>query len=224
MSFEKLSLSVFDFLVYLLPGYLMVFTISIVESNFLTTDLFALSTISANLISFSLLAFFFGEFCHSLASVLKDWKYRWFTDYSNRLSKDVFNHVRIKVMDLYKIPLEERHKLNTLETYQLVDSYILARGGSTEREVLMTREGFFKASMVGFILITLAALAATTRGGITLQTLPGTYSLVPPIPSAIACLILAGFVVICRRGFLYYGRLKMNNAYMLFLSLLEVQE
>ncbi len=72
MSLDKISLTLYDFLGYLLPGYILTFVCSLVESTFFGSDLFSLSRISNNVLPFTVVAYFLGYVAHNIGSLLRD--------------------------------------------------------------------------------------------------------------------------------------------------------
>jgi hypothetical protein len=221
MSLDKMSLTVYDFLGYLLPGYVLVFGCSLLESTFLDSDLFCLSRLTDALLLFTILAYFLGHAGHRIGSLLKDWRYSWFRDQNLRLSAPVFERVRKVVKDAYGIKLDEEAKLDTLETYLLADSYVVASGGSTERDVLMAREGFSKASMVAFGFLSLILFSSLIVGGTKVQTQSGTFTHLTWITTTVLAMAMLCLTLLFRRAFIFYNRIKINNTLLTFLALRE---
>lgn len=221
MSLDKMSLTLYDFLGYLLPGYVLVFGCSLLESTFLDSDLFHLSRVADDLLLFTVLAYFFGHAGHRIGSLLKDWRYGWFRDRNRRLSAPVFERAREVVKDAYGIKLDEGEKLDTLETYLLADSYVVASGGSTERDVLMAREGFSKASMVAFGFLSLILLSSLIVGGTKVQTQSGAFTQLTWSTTTVLAVAMLSLTLLFRGAFIFFNRVKINNTLLTFLALRE---
>src|SRR6185503_4769988 len=108
MSLDKLSITLYDLLGYLLPGYLLLVGCSLAEASFFTSSLFALSRISANPISTAIAAYFLGQTSHALSSILKNKRHKWFDDggrYS--LKPEISKEVDKALKDAYELKLED---------------------------------------------------------------------------------------------------------------------
>ena len=221
MSIDKIGLTLYDFLGYLLPGYTLILVCSLIESSFLDSDLFALSNINDNVFIFSIIAYFLGHISHGIGSAIKDRFYKQFSDRDKRLSRNVFERVRQAAQEVYDINMDSEMKLNTLETYLLADSYIIAAGGSTERDILMAREGFHKASMVAFGFLCLAISVSLFRGGMKIQIRPKEFINLSCGLTAVLSLITLCAVLLFRKAFIFYNRIKINNTFLVFLALVQ---
>jgi len=246
MVSDKLSLTLFDILGYLLPGFVVLFTLSVLEATFLkTSSLLSLNALGGNIFLFSIVAYYLGHVCHIVATKTKDtffevfkpvtdskvdlgrlgkFKqaiYRRFNRKEDRLSKPIYNRLRQVVQETYQIPLGEGEKLTTLENYLLSDSYILASGCEDERNSLMVREGFFKSSTIAFVFLALASWLSLFVGGLVIQVEAGqVYTLNSGLTVAVAVVTSIAFFLF-RDRFNYYNRIKLNNTYLLFLAYRE---
>ncbi len=221
MNLEKVSLTLYEFLGYLLPGFLLVFACSLIEATFLNTSALSLSNISGNLVASSIAAYFLGHASHRLGSVLKERRRSWFSDTKRRLNPLLYERVCEALKLAYRIELPIDTSLSTLDTYILADNYITASEEWSEREVLMAREGFFKASMVGFGIVTVVFFVAMAFGGVRLQSVAGDYIELDPVATGVLAGIALFLTVLFRSGFLFYNRLKVNNTLITFLALFE---
>ena len=219
MSIEKIGLTLYDFLGYLLPGYVLILSCSLVESTFLGSDLLSLSRVSGNYLPFTIAAYFLGHVSHGIGSVLKDRLYKWFTDRKGRLSSPLFERVRESARNTYEISQDPGSSLAPLETYLLADSYIVASGGSPERDILTVREGFHKASMVAFGFLLVVLLSCLGLGGAKIQTQPGTFTRLSPLLTGVLALVTTIMTLVFRRGFMFFNRLKINKILTVFLAL-----
>ena len=219
MGIEKIGLTLYDFLGYLLPGYVLILSCSLAESTYLGTDLLSLSNVSGNYLPFTIAAYFLGHVSHGTGSVLKDRLYKLFTDRKGRLSSPLFERVQESATDTYEIRLDSASKLNPLEIFLLADAYVIASGGSPERDILTVREGFHKASMVAFGFLLLVFLSCLGVGGARIQTQPGTYTPLSPLLTGVLALVTFIMTIVFRRGFVFFNRLKINKILTVFLAL-----
>jgi hypothetical protein len=219
MDTEKLGLTLFDILGYLIPGYLVVFTISIIEATFLKTSLISLSTIGSHVFLFSLMAYFLGIICHGFSALAKEKWNKLFSTDQNRLSLLLSERFSEAIADLFNIkPDNNDQKLNHLDNYLLADSYILTEGFGEERMSLMVREGFFKTSMCAFLISTLVSIASLFVGGLSIQTDIGKITAIGIIPTLICAVFSFGITVLFRDRFIFYNRIKINNTALIFLA------
>lgn len=219
MSLDKIGLTLYDFLGYLLPGYVWVFVFSVVESTFGSTSFLSLSTLGENMLLVTLASYFLGHASHAIGSVLKQWRRKWFSSSENRLSSSLYDQVQKGAQAAYGIKLSQPDKLGTLETYLLADCYVVASGGSRERDILLVREGFYKAGMVAFALLLLVSLVSIFAGGMTIQTQPRVFAELS-IGTTVALTFFVIFLTfIFRRRFAFFGRVKVNNTLLIFLAL-----
>lgn len=246
MVSDKLSLTLFDILGYLLPGFVVLFTLSLLEATFSgNSSLLSLTALGGNIFIFSIVSYYLGHVCHIVATTIKDNFFRIFKPVSesekdtgqtakftqaiyhrlnrneNRLSQPLFNRLRQLVQETYHIPLGEGEKLTTLENYLLADSYILASGCEDERNSLMVREGFFKSSTVAFVILALTTWGSLFAGGLHIQIEAGQVQNLGSGMTVFLAVIATIMSLLFRNRFTYYNRMKLNNTYLLFLSYRE---
>ena len=246
MVSDKLSLTLFDILSYLLPGFVVLFTLSLLEAAFLTnSSLLSLTALGTNLFLFSIMSYYLGHVCHIVATMIKDTIFQIFKPASelkkdsgligkfrqaiyhrlnrneHRLSRPLFNRLQQLVQETYHIPLGEGEKLTTLENYLLADSYILASGCEGERNSLMVREGFFKSSTVSFVILALTIWGSLFVGGLHIQLEAGQIQNLGSGTTVFLAVLVTIVSLLFRGRFNYYNRMKLNNTYLLFLSYRE---
>lgn len=219
MNFDKLAITLYDVFGYLLPGYVVLFAVSLVEATFVGTWFLSLVLIRSHALAFAVVAYFLGQACHAIAS--------WLTEHRRlravvqasreRLSPAMFGAVRAELEAAYG--LSTRIAEDTLESYLLADAYVIAAGAGTERDVVTAREGFFKQSIVAFMLLAIALMAAVIGGGARFQTQPGMISLLPFWPTVAFAVATVAIGLLFRMRFGFYHRIKINNTMLLFLAL-----
>lgn len=218
MSLEKLGLTLYDFLGYLFPGFVLVMTGSLIEATFLNTDLLALSSLGSLIYVHVVTAYFLGHISHRIGSLLKDKFWKLFSDRSGRISPELLASVDKGIEEAYGLTLSADKFKRPLERYQLADSYLVVSGGSNERDVLMALEGFQKGSMVAFLFLSLTLVSTLFAGGVSVQSSPGVYaSLGAPVTAVFGF----GFLVVSllfRNSFLFYNRVKNNSILLEFLA------
>ena len=73
MVSDKLSLTLFDILGYLLPGFVVLFTLSLLEATFsANSSLLSLTALGGNIFLFSIVSYYLGHVCHIVATTIKD--------------------------------------------------------------------------------------------------------------------------------------------------------
>jgi hypothetical protein len=224
MGLDKISLTLYDLVGYLLPGYVWLLACSIIEASFSRSSLFSLSHISRYPILATVIAYFLGQTSHAIGSWIKNKKYRWFSDHGNyALGPDIKKRVLEALKETYGIELDDDQKLSKIDRYLLADSYIVATGGSVERDILMAREGFYKASAVAFALLSLAVLLAIFVPVARIQTRPDTF-IYPTKISLISLIFFLFFLVwLFRQRFIFFNCIKTNNALLTFLALRQMK-
>lgn len=220
MGLDKISVTLYDLLGYLLPGYVLLLACSVAEASFGGTSLFALARISRSPILAAVVAYFLGQASHGIGAIIKSKKYRWFDDHGRySLSPDIKERVIAAIKETYGIKLEGEKELSKIDAYLLADNYILASGGSIERDILTAREGFFKAAMVAFVVMAVTMLSTLLSQLPRIQIQPGIFVL-PTRLSIVALTIF--FLFLCwlfRQRFIFFNRAKNNNALLTFLAL-----
>jgi len=219
MTVDKLSLTLFDILSYLLPGYIVVFTLSIAEATFLRSDLLSFSTIKDNWLALSVVAYFLGQFSHRIASFINNKRPSWFNDPTQRLGNSIYYHIRNLFSDMHSIEFKDGERLHSLETYLLADSYVIASGNTAERDSLIAREGFNKTSMVTFAIITITVLITLFKGGTRIQLASGDYYTFSIVGTLLVFVVLVLMTWAFWRGYAFYNRLKINNTLFLAMTL-----
>lgn len=242
MGLENLGLTIFDTLGYLLPGYVVLFSISLAEATFSKTSFFNLKSIGDNFFPFAIFAYFLGLICHILFTLITNWFYKVFrpslrqnesTSLTEKFKASVYNRFHVKgdklsdplyralkkaIKEAFHLELFEGEKLNTQENYLLADSYILAMGAGEERTSLAVREGFFKTSTIAFVFLTISLLAGLVSGGQKIQVEPGNVQTLGVALSRLSFFVSLLSVLLLRDRYNFYHRMKMNNTHLLFLA------
>jgi len=241
---DKISLTLYDLMGYLLPGAVILFACSILESTFLGSDLLGLPHITDNLIVAAVAAYFLGHLGHRLSSILGQLYHSpgvrrikarvprkvkakmgmLLGGEMYRLSDPLFRLVRKTVQQAYRIELAEEEKLNTLEIYILADSYVTASGGSVERDIWIVVEGFYKTSMASFGILSLVLLSSVFAGGAIIRAHPEVLLALGWQLTATLAAVTILVTLLIRTGCVFYGQLKRNNTYALFLALRRKEE
>ncbi len=218
MSLEKLGLTLYDFLGYLFPGFVLVMAGSIIEASFLKTDLLALSSIGSLIYVHIITSYFLGHISHRIGSLLKDRFWKLFLDRGGRISPELLASVDKGIEEAYGLTMTTDKAKRALERYQLADSYLVVSGGSNERDVLMALEGFQKGSMVAFLFLSLTLLSTLFVGGASVQPASGVYA---PLGIWVTVIFGIGFFIVAllfRNSFLFYNRVKNNSILLEFLA------
>ncbi len=188
MEAKNLGLSLFDILGYLLPGYVLLVCLSVIEATFVHSSFFSLSLLGTNWIFSTIFAYFLGHICFFLATFSKDsfyflfkkprernnetrflrflnkirlWIYKVsFGNQDKGLSEPLYQTVKKSILETYRLNTDDSGKVTTMERYLLADSYVLASGGADERASLFVREGFYKSSTVAFAILSMAFLVS----------------------------------------------------------------
>lgn len=216
---DKISVTLYDLLGYVLPGCVILFTLSVIEATFLGSHHLAISAFAKNFGLSAVACYFLGAVAHSIGSILKDRLPKLFCDKSNRLDTDILNRAREIAKDIYGFSRDDKRELTNLETYLLADSYVVASGRLVEREVLMAREGFYKASMVAMALLSITLLCAAIFGGATVQFGTASSQAFSRIATLSFALCAAALTMVFRRSFRFFNRIKVNNTILLFMAI-----
>jgi hypothetical protein len=218
MSIDKLAIGVYDFLGYLLPGYVVLVACSIIESTFVRTWFLSLEFIVKSPIAFAAIAYFMGHVAHAVASGITKRAKRLIQAPTKRLAEPIASVVKSELDATYGEAIHAAN-LSKLDVYMLADAYVLASGGGAERDMLIAREGFFKQSVAAFALVTLVLLAADARGGVLVQTRPGVVYGLGFLPSVLVTVFVIAIAALFRLRFGFYHRIKIDNTLRLFLAL-----
>src|ERR1041385_1053036 len=225
MGLDKLSLTLYDLLGYLLPGYVMLLACSLVEASFSSSSLFALATLSGHPISSAIAAYFLGQIVHAIGSTLKNRKYRWFSDGGRyALKSEIQNEVERALREAYALKFDPNKELNKIDTYLLADNYLLASRGSMKRDMLTAREGFFKASTVAFVALAIAMGVTLFSKSPRLQVQQNLFIQTNKFYISIATLVCLLMAILFRARFIFFNRAKNNNALLSFLALYKKEQ
>lgn len=219
MTFDKITLTLFDVLSYLLPGFVLLFTFSVIESTFFDTGLLAFSNLESGWLLFSVVAYFLGQTCHRIGSAIKKLKPSWFENQKQRLARPLYYYIRGLLAEMHPIEFKEGERLHSFETYLIAESYVVASGKNAELDSLLTREGFHKTSMVAFGLTSIAFFSALFVGGVRIQVNPTAYTDLGLIGTLFSLILLLVMTTTFWQGFVFYNRLKINNILMLAMTL-----
>lgn len=219
MALDKIALTLYDLLGYLIPGYVWLLNASLLEANYGHSSLLSFAAITENTITFALVAYFLGHLSHAVGSLLRARWHTLFSDGTNRLCPAIQECVRQHLAGVYGIPKEACDSFNNLDVYLLTDAYVMASGVDTDREVLMAREGFHNAAMVAFAGLSLTLVAILVLGDVQYQLAAGTKAGLGIGPT-IALLVLAvSATLLFRQRFAFHARVKVNTSSLLFLAM-----
>lgn len=241
MSLDKLNVTLYDLLGYLLPGFVLLLACSVAEATFGTTHILALSRVAANPIPSTIAAYFLGHICHGIGSGLQESfriaRYspsstsssllgrgkRWLLDAlsttATSLDTPIFDRVLAVACETYGLTPEDIEAKKKLNVYTLSDNYLVVAGGIFEREVLQSREGFYKASSAAFALFWLVCTSAFFFGGLRIQMQSGSYELCSPLGSFILSIVALAIALLLWKRFVFFNSLKKNNTLLMFLAL-----
>ncbi|WP_407543383.1 hypothetical protein Q0M94_26000 (plasmid) [Deinococcus radiomollis] len=221
MDLSKLTVAVFDVFAYILPGLVLLMALSLFEATFLKSGLIPLDRVAKASALALIASYFLGQLAHAFAGwllihVLPELP----NDRKGGFRKDMFNHTRQRVIEVFNIDVTPftPAKLQTLEVYQLADSYIATKEKVSERDSLIAREGFAKTSLGAFLLSALSVLSTVMRGGLHWRLATGSGSLSVAATLIVGLLLLLIAAVFWRRYVFFHG-LKVTSTYALFLAL-----
>lgn len=249
MDTKNLGLTLFDILSYLLPGLVLLTCFSLIEATYIHTSFLDISKLTTNGVITTLLAYFLGHVCYSLASYSKNFFYNlfkkpknnenknhfkkllnriryWiykiaFGNQDNGLSDSLYQVAKNAIIDTFHLDSEEIGKTTTMERFLLADSYVLASGGGDERMSLLVREGFYKSATVAFALLSVTFISSLFIGGISVQIEGGKFQMIGFDFSLGITIFLIFITVMFGDRYKFFNRMKMNNTYILFLAYRE---
>jgi len=221
MNSDKLGLTLFDILGYLLPGYILVSCGSVIEATFLGSSLLSFSAIGNSIFFFTIVAYYGGHLCHIVSSLIKDRFFRHIGQ-EYRQNSSLYKRFRDAVIDTYN--LNTKDKLDSLDLYLLADSYIIASGALDERNSLLAREGFYKAGTSAFGFLSITVFSSIFVGGTRLQIEPGVVQLLGITPTIVFVLLSLIMFLLFANRFVFYNRMKLQNTYNLFLAIRKKEE
>ncbi len=249
MNLDKISVTLYDFLGYLLPGTILLMAAAIAEATFLNSHLLTLQGIKSNLVPFGIVAYYGGQFCHVTGSSLK-MGLEWFAQRIRRKAQTWPTHsfkkqvvmfaLRLiaprgssmepaieaeieselcKAFDLRAEQLGEVGKVRDIECFRLADNFVLAQGVEGEREIFQAREGFFKASFAAFLGSGILLAIAPLIGNPIINRTTQDAIQIGPFISRLLCLLCFIFANVCYHRQAYFSCLKKNHVRLLFLAL-----
>ena len=221
MDLSKIVVTVYDVFGYLLPGYIVLFALSLAESTFTSTWFLSLSLFSVHALPFAVAAYLSGQASHAVASLLTESKRcrTWIQAPRERLGAPLYATVRAEVDAAYGRSVKTTGAADTLEPYLLADAYVVAAGAGVERDLLTAREGFFKQAIVAFVALAVVLVLCLLAGGAVVQTRPGLLTPLGFWPTLTLTALTIGVCALFRLRFGFYHRIKMNNTMLLFLAL-----
>lgn len=220
---DKITVTLYDLLGYLLPGYILLLACCIAEASFWGSSLFALSRIGRNPILGAIVAYFLGQTSHGIASLIKTKKYKLFDDRGRyRLNAEVSERIVEALKETYALKLEPDRQLSRIDIYLLADSYVLASGGYVERDMLTAREGFFKSSMIALAALAVTVFSTLFAGLARVQVQPQNFMVATRLSVVLLAVFLIALSWLFRERFIFFNRAKNNNALLTFLALRNV--
>src|SRR4051812_27811285 len=103
MDLSKIAVTLYDVFGYLIPGYVVLFALSLAESTFAGTWFLSLSLLSSHPLPFAVAAYLSGQACHAVASLLTESQgcRRWIQAPRERLGDRLYATVRGEVDAAY---------------------------------------------------------------------------------------------------------------------------
>lgn len=252
MGSDKLGLTLFDTLGYILPGYIVLCGLSLIEATFIETNLLSFKTIADNWLFAAVVAYFLGISSHIIMTLTKDIFFAWFGkkdektyklkfvnwlaknkhkfyafSFGNKkygLSDPLYKKIKRTILETYNFCEEESEKISYLERYLLADSYVIANGGGEERASLLVREGFFKSSTCAFGFLTALSVVSCFQKGLSVQVTAGNIVSLGLSYSIVISILFGLIFLLFWNRFNYYNRMKINNTFLLFLSMIEKEK
>jgi hypothetical protein len=224
MNIEKASISIFDLFGYILPGFVCITAIAILISSTVNESNLLISNLSSSWITLTIAAYYLGQLCHRIGSLFKVKFPKLFRSGDKGISDHLYYHLRNSLADSCKLELKDDQKINTLETYILAESVVVASGRTEERDSLMAREGFHKSSMIAFGLLSIILIMVTFMEGVKLSLSADFIIHTNNWQAALMILSSLLFTIMFRQGYIFYNRLKITNILLLALTLLTNKE
>lgn len=246
MNFDKISLTLYDLIGYLLPGTILLMTLSTAEATFpgfCNSHLLTLKNIQANPVPFVILAYYGGQICHVIGSTVRDrlgiWaakchagtqplgiiKTRWLrliepkgSSVAPAISEEIEKEV-CKAYNLTHEQLGSSSQARDSSCCLLADNFVQATAIVGEREVFLAREGFFKASFAAFLGAFLLLVISLPFGGAAINQTAQEATKLGWIPSALVGVICLGIAIIFYHRQAYFACLKRIHVKLLFLAL-----
>ena len=216
MESGKLGLTLFDVLGYLLPGYVLLFCLSFIESTFLGSGYLSLASLRDNLFFSTVVAYFGGHVCHSIAASIKHRFFRHLGE-NYRLNNPLYSEAKESIWQAYN--LKSDLQLNSLDIYLLADSYLVASQCLEERGSLHVREGFHKSASAAFGFLFITVLSSLLVGGLRIQFESGNIQKLGILPTIVYSILSLAIFRLFMGGFAFYNRMKLTNTYLIFLAL-----
>jgi hypothetical protein len=216
MESGKLGLTLFDVLGYLLPGYVLVFCLSFIESTFLGSGYLSIASLKDNLFFSTVAAYFGGHVCHSIAASIKHRFFRHLGE-NYRLNNPLYSEAKKAILQAYD--LKSNLELNSLDIYLLADSYLVASGCLEERGSLHVREGFHKSASAAFGFLFITIFSSLMVGGLRVQFESGNIQSLGLLPTVAYSILSLAMFRLFMGGFAFYNRVKLTNTYLIFLAL-----
>jgi hypothetical protein len=224
MGLDKISVTLYDLLGYLMPGFLLLLAGSLAEATWFGTPFFALARFKNNPVIASIVAYFLGQAAHGIGSWMvartKFIKTRFGGKEVYKLGKEIDQRVQQVISETFgfEVKSDAPHPLTKAEIYLLADSYIVASGGSVERDILMAREGFFKTSAIAFLALLILCLSGFVIP-IKIQMQAGSFIALSRWNIAGVSVLMFWLTLLFIRRFVFFNCVKNNNGLTTFLAM-----
>lgn len=221
MGFDKISVTLYDLLGYLLPGFVFLLVCSLAEASWFGSSLLALSRFKSNPIAASIVAYFLGQAGHAASTwIIANTKIRksWLGGKETyQLGTKIDQRLQQVIQETYSLEMGGE-ELAKSDVFLLADSYIVASGGSSERDIFMAREGFFKTSALAFAILGLVFLIGII-GKTKVQFQPCSFVLLTWVQTATLGVLALFLAFLFLRRYVFFNCVKNNNALVTFLAL-----
>ncbi len=214
---EKLNATLYDVLGYLLPGLIVLGALAIAEATFFDGRFLSIETIHQRWVLFMLIAYYLGHAVQSIAANLQSRFHTRLTSTKGRLGMPLYNQAKNMVRERHHFSDEEMKSIHTYEVCLLSDAYTVMSAASGERDVLVSREGFYRGSTVAFLVLCGVLLVAGIHGGAHFYSTPDArwdVDRVETLMLSVGSLLVA---ILMFDRFKFFNRAKNNFSQLVYL-------
>lgn len=166
MPFGKVALSLYDLLGYLFPGVFIVIAFSAVEATFFGSSLLTIERLQQNWLISIAAAYIFGHALHAVGSKLQSRFWKQLTTKDKQLGNSLYYKIKSLVQERHGFTGEEMEDLLAWDLFLLCDAHTVMSKGSVEREMILSKEGFYRGLFLAFAVLTILLIFATIFGGV----------------------------------------------------------
>lgn len=218
MKIENISISLFEFISYFIPGSIIILSLFLIIVEFGIDAHSYFNLMDRYWYIAIILAYFLGELSHAISSFIKYKLGEPHKTDTSDMSEDTLQAIKRLIQEVYSLPDSFDPTLDRefeIDYFYLADSYLNIHKETSNTDIYRAQEGFYRSSIPALIIF---AISCWLKIFILQTSLPKNIELIEVVP-VLGFLLSIGLIIVCRERTLFFNRKKNIHILTQFYSL-----